>query len=343
MKGFGWKGIAGLFLSAMLLVPAWASNTNRGPGVPGALNYVEGQVSLDGQPLDSNSVGSTQLQTGQTIDTQTGKAEVLLTPGTFLRIGDNSSVKMLSPSLTYTEVELDRGHAIIEVDQIHPENDLRVMQNGVATQLLKTGLYGFDADQQQVRVFDGEAMVLANDQQVRVKGGHEVTLDTQARLKSVGFDKDAYEQNDLYRFSSLRSSYLAEANVNAAHVYVANGWYGPGWVGAGWYWDPWYSAYTFIPGDGIFYSPFGWGFYSPLWVYRAPVFYRGPYRHFSAAYRPPDRAFVGHFHARGPSNAPHMAAPRGAVHGFAGSPRGFDGGAFHGGGFHGNGFHGGRH
>ena len=42
---------------------------------------------------------------------------------------------------------------------------------------------------------------------------------------------------------------------------------GAGWYGAGWYWDPCFGAYTFIPGDGIFYSPFGWGFYPPFAVY----------------------------------------------------------------------------
>lgn len=338
MRGLWWKGIAGLFLGVVLGMPAWASRGNT--GVPGTLNYVEGQVSIDGEQIGANSIGSTQLQTGQSLQTETGKAELLLTPGVFLRVGDQSTIKMLSPSLTYTEVKLDRGRAIVEVDQIRPENDLRVMQDGVATQLQKTGLYSFDENQRQVRVFDGQAMVLANDQQVRVKGGHEVMLDASARLKSRKFDKDEYAQSDLYRFSKLRSSYLAEANVNAANVYVNNGWYGPGWIGAGWYWDPWYSTYTFIPGDGVFYSPFGWGFYSPLWAYRAPIFYRGPYRHFGQAYRPPPRQFHGHFHAQGPERMPRAVAPRGGFHGFhGGAPRHF--GGFHG--AHGSGFHGGRH
>ena len=35
--------------------------------------------------------------------------------------------------------------------------------------------------------------------------------------------------------------------------------------------------YTFLPADGIFYSPFGWGFYSPIYVYRSPFFFYGYY------------------------------------------------------------------
>lgn len=49
---------------------------------------------------------------------------------------------------------------------------------------------------------------------------------------------------------------------------------------------------TFIPGDGIFYGPFGWGFYSPWLVYEAPYFAYGypfgygPYHRHFGGYRP---------------------------------------------------------
>src|SRR5579863_3130427 len=57
---------------------------NTRPAGPGSINYVEGQASLDGQPLSSQSVGSAQMQAGQTLTTQPGgKVEVLLTPGVF--------------------------------------------------------------------------------------------------------------------------------------------------------------------------------------------------------------------------------------------------------------------
>lgn len=262
--------IASFFLTAALSAPAWGANSAQ----PGTLNYVEGKASIGRQALDSRTVGSVELQAGQSLTTQTGKAEVLLTPGVFLRVGDNSTVTMISPSLSNTEVRLEKGRATVEVADIHKENNLRVAEDDADAQLLKKGLYDFDADRNLVRVFDGKAVVRVGDRQVEVKGGRELNLNDPGR--AYKFDKKAYQQGDLYRWSSLRSAYLAEANVDAARIYVSNGWYGPGW-----YWDPWFSAYTFIPGDGVFYSPFGWGFYSPLWVYRAPLFYGGHYyRHF---------------------------------------------------------------
>jgi len=335
MKLSRFQAVVSLVLAAILSAPAFATAPGANPALPGTLNYIEGQAAIAGEPLNAKSIGSTALETGQSITTQDGKAEILLTPGVFLRLDDNSSAKMLSPRLTYTEIGLDKGRAMVEVAEIHPENDLLIREDGATTRLLKTGVYAFDANQDEVRVFDGKALVQNGDEHVTVKGGREVALNTDQKLKAVKFDKNAYEQDDLYRWSSLRSSYLAEANADVARTYFVNGWYGPGWFGAGWYWDPWFSAYTFIPADGIFYSPFGWGFYSPLLAYRAPFFYGGAYfHHFGPTYRPGvfghgyvGREYVGHGYVGGGfhASAPVRTAPSGGF-----------GGGFHGGGFHGS-------
>jgi hypothetical protein len=252
-------------------------------------------------------------------------------------------------------VVVQKGEATVEVDELYPQNDLRVTEDGVTAQLVKRGFYDFDADQGWMRVLDGQAMVFRDDAKpLKVKAKHEVNVNgVNGSLKAQGFDLKAYEaNNDLYKWSSLRSAYVAEANVNAAPLYAYNGpyagWYGAGWFGADWYWDPWFNCYTFIPGDGIFYSPFGWGFYSPWYVGYAPFYgfggygyrYAGGFRHFSENY-----------HAWGPGvHYPDMGGHGyGAIggHGFGGGFHGGGmhaesmGGGFHGGGFGGGGFHGG--
>jgi hypothetical protein len=90
-----------------------------------------------------------------------------------------------------------------------------------------------------------------------VKGGRELTLAGNGPLKAEKFNKKSYEQGDLYSWSSLRSAYLAEANVNAAGFYADYGWgpWGLGWWGADWYWDPWFDAFTFIPAMGFSSAP----------------------------------------------------------------------------------------
>ena len=282
MKLARWKMIAGTsFLAALLSVPAWSTDTDKHNAVPGTLNYLEGQASIGNQSLNPKDVGSAGLQEGDVLETGNGKAEILLTPGVYLRVANNSSVKMISNSLTNTEVSVSGGEAMVEVDELYHENNLRVGQPGTGTKIMTTGLYDFDATNGGVRVFDGKAAVRADDHDITVKKNHELAFNS-PKLKPRRFDKDQIAKNDdLYRWSSLRSQYLSDANVDAAKTYYANGWYGPGWWGPGWYWNPWFGGYTFLPASGFFYNPFGWGFYSPLVAWRAPVVIGGGVHHFN--------------------------------------------------------------
>src|SRR5579875_2815593 len=164
MKGQWMKGgriIAILFATAAL--GAAQSNTsvqseNTMPP-PGTLNYVEGQVSLNNSPLTPNAVRTSVIQPGQTIATGEGYAEVLLTPGAFLRIGHNSQARFLSAGLVTTRVELDHGSAMIEVADLVKGTDIGVVMNGANTLVEKKGLYAFDSNGQAVEVLDGEAKV----------------------------------------------------------------------------------------------------------------------------------------------------------------------------------------
>jgi len=338
MKRSRFRGVQYFFLAALLSSPAWGSI----PPQPGTINYIEGQAAIGGQTLNPNSVGSAKLTAGQSLTTANGRAEILLTPGIFLRVDANSAVQMVSPGVADTTVTLAKGRGMVEVAYIRPENNIHIGQNNANTQLKKAGLYDFDAQRGFIRVFDGEALVQIGGQQLELKSGHELNLNSAGKLKAQKFDKSEYA-DDFYRWGSLRSSYLAEANVNAARTYAGGSGWSPGlWSGAGWYWNPWYTAYTFIPGDGIFYDPFGWGFYSPWLAFGAPYF------GFGYGY--------GYFHHFGPGYNPVLAArvagPSGLVGhaystGRAGTMNSFSRGGFAGGGFRGGfaggggGFHGG--
>jgi hypothetical protein len=336
-----WKALGGFFLAALLCAPVWGAERPQ----PGTINYVEGQASLNGQTLTDKSVGSSKLAAGETLATQNGRVEILLEPGIFFRLDANSTVQMVSPGLADTILSLQHGRALVEVAEIRPENNVRVNEGAASVRLLKTGLYEFDGNANRIGVFEGKAEADVNDRHIDLKGGHQLTLQATGKLQPAKFDKKA-DEDDFYRWASLRSSYLAEANVDVARTYVAGAWAPNPWYGAGWYWDPWFDAYTFLPADGIFYGPFGWGFYSPWYVTAAPYFGVGLghyYRHFGPAYRP---VYAQGFRApgfRGHSFAVGSGRAGAFNRGFARPAPGFSGrsGGF-GGGFHGGGFHGGR-
>jgi hypothetical protein len=272
-----------LFLLSLvtLLAPALMLGQSANPAVPGTLNYVEGQVSINGQVVNELSAGSTQLHEGQVLATGNGRAEILLTPGVFLRLGDNSAASMVSPKLARTEVELLKGRADVEVDQLYKQNDLLVKIQGDETRLLKTGLYAFNFESGTVRVFDGEASVLpvsGQQKPVVVKKGHELAVNGE-REKPTDFDEKTSE-DALYNWSSLRSQYLGEANVQLASAYEGAPAFAPGW-----FWDAGLYGYTWLPGYGAFFNPFGYGFYSPYYLYGGGFVYgygrgygRGGYR-----------------------------------------------------------------
>src|SRR5580658_5782885 len=99
-----WKAISPI-LAGVLCIPLLGAPPNQGPqpGIqpgpqqgpqasyqqvpqPGMVNYVEGQASIGGQPLNQNSIGTARLDAGQSLATENGRAEVLLTPGVILRM-----------------------------------------------------------------------------------------------------------------------------------------------------------------------------------------------------------------------------------------------------------------
>lgn len=316
-----------IFFLFLATLRAFSYGQNANPAGLGTVNYIEGQAMLNGQPLSSKSVGTAKLDKNQSISTENGKAEILLTPGVFLRLGPHSTVTMISPDLTRTEVRIDQGRANVEVDELYKENLFLVdFPNGQA-HLTKKGLYGFDANNSTLRVFDGEAEVYpgpdlnTNIKPVKVKSSRQLALNGES-AKPQHFDKDD-AKDDLYNWSSLRSQYLGEANVNLAQSYADTPNFYPGWYWAG---SPF--GYTWLPGNGLFWNPFGYGFYSPYYIGGGGFIYG---RYGSGYYYPWHTG--GYIGGRPYSGGYTDGRPGGVYHGgFSGGVGGFHGG----GGFHGS-------
>lgn len=255
-------GLLSFGLMGLPLLAAADQPDQAGPARPGTVNYVEGAAYLEGSRLNSKDIGYANLDAGQVLTTRKGKAEILLTPGVFLRLDNNSAVKMISPDLTLTQLQLEKGRAGIEVDEIHDQNDLQILDNGVTTRLNKKGFYEFEADHPEALVFTGEAHAeVADGRWEEIKGHHELALGASAngaaKVKTADFsEQDA--KDDFYNWNSLRSQYLAEANNQMAGEYGGAGYY------PGWFWDPYAFGFTYM-GIGPFASPFGWGFYPFGW------------------------------------------------------------------------------
>jgi hypothetical protein len=264
----------------------------------GMINYVEGKVLVEGQPVELIKFGENpEVKNDQVLETTEGRAEVLMTPGVFLRVAENSSFKMLSNRLSDTAIEIRSGSALVEVDELLKDNAITVRYKDATIALSKQGLYRVDGDNGRLRVYDGEANVLYGIKSVEAHKGKQIELSEGLLASSF----DAKDTDAFYRWASRRSESLAAANVSAARaagtsngslnatvpctgqagsVYPTpnslatgtancnpynNGGYGYSPYGM-WAFNPYYGMYTYLPGMGYGYNPFGWAFYSPATV-----------------------------------------------------------------------------
>jgi hypothetical protein len=250
----------------------------------GVIHFVEGQVTLDGTPVQPKFAEFPDVKNGQTLATEDGRAEVLLTPGVILRIAENSSFEMISNSRSDTRLEVKTGSAIVEVGELLQSNAITVLYNGAHIELVKKGLYRIDSDPGQFRVYEGEARVTSGNQTLLARKGREVLLG--AVLDMNGFD--VKDTDAFMRWAARRSEYLAQANISSARTASNLGYsgssfnsgYGYGTSGMGygsWAYNPWYGMFTYMPyGNNLYYSPFGYPFYSPMNVgYYMPSGYSG--------------------------------------------------------------------
>jgi len=244
------------------------------------ISFVDGMVMLDGHPLIPGQGATEMLVAGKFLQTSEGRAEVMLQQGAVLRLDEHSAVMLVAKSPGRVEIEIERGRAEVEVDRIEKTDYLLIDQKDGGTQIEKAGLYGFDANKNTMRVFDGEAAVFggtgtgSDQKSVTVKGGHTLSV-TASPGKATEFDRDqALAGDELFRWGNEREhedaaagggSYAPEPGVYPPYPYVypyaAYGFYPYGvYPGYGFYGPAFYGGYGFGFG-GYYRGGYGGGFH----------------------------------------------------------------------------------
>ncbi len=226
----------------------------------GMIHLVQGRVFLDDEAVRTRFGQFPEVKENQVLRTGLGRAEVILTPGVFLRVAEQSSFRMVTNRLIDTRLEFLTGSAVIEAGDIPKDNAVTVVMGDAEVRLLRRGVYRFDSDPPAVRVFDGRVQVAAGGREVAVKGGRMLALGPE--LAALRFDK---EQTDaLDRWSRRRAEYVAMANISAANSIRRSG---NSWMSSGWAWNPYFGMFTFVPMSGTWHSPYGFRYWSPRAVY----------------------------------------------------------------------------
>jgi len=235
----------------------------------GVVQYVEGRAYLNDQVVEPKFGQFPDIKENQEFRTEEGRAEILLTPGVFLRLGENSAIRMLSTRLTDTKVEVLSGSAVIECNDVPKDNSIQAVYKGNAIRFEKQGLYRVDTAPARLRVYEGEAVVTDSAGQLTLRGGKETNLS--GVLLAESFDRK--DQDALYSWSDRRAAYVAQANIASANYVSGGGYsgygsgssyglfgssgygyngfgYGPSFLG-GWMFNPMFGMYTYMPYSGF--------------------------------------------------------------------------------------------
>jgi hypothetical protein len=260
------KYVGTLALSLCMTGAAWGQDVTAAKA--GLIHYIEGDVTVAGKSVVMKPGDFPEMKKGEEMRTADGRAEILLGPGVFLRVSENSAFVLHSSQIENTRLELTAGSMLIEAGEFNPKLNAIVVKVGANDiEVAKRGLYRIDFEPGMLKVFDGAATLIAGGQPVTVKEGRQVMLSAVPNPEKFNTDRtDAF-----HRWASRRSSYIAVANIAAAKRIHDNG---SSWGYSNWMYNPYLGCYTFIPANGMFRSPFGWAFYSPRTVER--VYYRPP-------------------------------------------------------------------
>jgi hypothetical protein len=222
----------------------------------GLVNHTLGDVFIDEKPAVSKLTDFPQVNSGQTLHTTLGRAEVLLTPGAILRIAENTRVRMISNALDKVRFELLSGSAIIEVSEVTESEAISMTVAGANIEFAKRGLFRVDFEPARIRVHDGSAVVDSGGNSTTVKEGRQLDLTGVAVARK--FNKETGDA--FHRWAGRRAGYMAMANISAAKSVRDMG---ASWRHSGWMFNPYFGSFTYIPYGSIYHSPFGWAYYSP--------------------------------------------------------------------------------
>jgi hypothetical protein len=239
----------------------------------GMINYTEGKVLVGDKEVTARNSEFPDVKEGQELKTEEGRAEILLTPGVFLRLAEDSTIKMVSSRLSDTRVEIEKGSAIIECAEIGKENSVTILTGDAQMTFHKAGVFRVDANEQVIKTYAGEAVVNKTGQMLTLKDGKVTSV--AGVLSPEKFDNKVGDA--FFRWAARRADAIAMANVAAARSVNSNYQSRSGF----WQFNPYFGYFTFIPGSGFYRGFFGNYLYSPSYVWNVgyPGYYSRNYNY----------------------------------------------------------------
>lgn len=240
----------------------------------GIVSIIDGDVSIKSDKSDWRPLlEGDELKPADVIKTGvSGRVEILLNPGTYLRIAENSQYDFQTITSLNLQMKLLSGAAIVEAGVI--ETPIKFATPQYEFTITRSGLYRFSSNssgQSALFVRKGKVNVAGVD----VKDGKKVLVTDNAPPAVEAFDKKA--EDDFDTWSKGRAKTIIAANKQLSDKRMRASLVSSIYNGL-WVYDPWSRIYTFLPGTWGFNSPYGGGYSrcNPYW-YNNPSYGWGGY------------------------------------------------------------------
>lgn len=251
----------------------------------GGVNYVEGKVVVARANKRSGYLlkGDT-VEVGDKVSTGAdGKTEILLNPGSYIRLAENSTFEFSTTSLDDLQLKLSGGSAMFEVIA---DDEFRIAVNTPKAKfvIVTSGVYRVSVlgdGTGKIAVWKGKAQI-GDVNASEIKGGKAAVVSgNQVAIEK--FDRD--EKTALELWSKTRAKDLARVNSRLQREDVRNslisGFGASRWnmynsFGL-WVFEPSFGSYCFLPFGYGWGSPYGYSYGRDLWYFRLPrVIYNQP-------------------------------------------------------------------
>ena len=182
----------------------------------GVVHFFEGAVYLGGQPLEPRLGKFPSMAEGAELRTADGRAEVLLTPGVFLRLGEKSEIRMVANDLSDTRVEMLAGSTIVDSSEPSPGTSVTLIYKNWKVRCLQQGVYRIDSEPPRVWVSQGKAEVSAgaNGDPISVEQGMDVPF-AAVLVPEKSFDQP---RDTLSEWAAGREQSISADNTIAANI-----------------------------------------------------------------------------------------------------------------------------
>ena len=200
--------------AAALLVSFQASAQAVISAHSGVVHFSEGSVFIDDQPLDHKFATFPNIKDGSTLRTERGRAEVLLTPGMFLRVDENSAIRMRSGSLADTRVDFVCGSIIIDSLDALGDNHVSVFYKDTQVRFPKPGVYRLDYETGTLQAYSGEAEVIHDGKTSKIDDSHLFFFTLDLDTKKLGDGTD----DEFFDWARERSNAISAENQLAAQT-----------------------------------------------------------------------------------------------------------------------------